>query len=294
MTIDSHIHFFPPAIAANPVVWAEARGEQHWAAVVAKDFPHGLQSWPTETELLAALDGAEIDTAILLGWYWEQQETCEEQLAWYLDIKQRHPERFLVFAPIQPRAGAAVLDYAKRALDAGVSGFGEMLPAAQDFDINEDPVWHQLCELCAERGVPINLHVTEAAGHDYTGRVETPLMDYVRLAQRHPETTFILAHWGGGLPFYELNPKVRRALRNVFYDTAASPLLYDSRIWHMVTEVIGPERILFGSDYPLRVYPKRQETASIVPLLEESRASGLSATSVEKILGGNARSLFGL
>ena len=36
----------------------------------------------------------------------------------------------------------------------------------------------------------------------YAGKA-TPLKDFVRLARRHPATTFILAHWGGLLPLRE-------------------------------------------------------------------------------------------
>ena len=32
---------------------------------------------------------------------------------------------------------------------------------------------------------------------------------------------------GGGLPFYEMNPRYKELFQNVRYDTAANPLLYD-------------------------------------------------------------------
>src|SRR5690606_37654389 len=101
--------------------------------------------------------------------------------------------------------------------------------------------------------VPFNLHVTDPLLR-VAGALPTPLEDYVQLAADHPDATFILAHWGGGLPFFELNPRVRRKLGNVFYDTAASPLLYDPAIFRHVCDVVGPERTLFGTDYPLRLH----------------------------------------
>ena len=69
----------------------------------------------------------------------------------------------------------------------------------------------------------------------------TPLEDYVKLATSFPETTFILAHWGGGLPFFELNQQVRGTLSNIYYDTAASPLIYEPSIFRRVIDLIGPE-----------------------------------------------------
>ena len=71
-----------------------------------------------------------------------------------------------------------------------------------------------------------------------------------RLAQRHPEATLVLAHWGGGLPFYELMPEARETLRNVYYDTAASLYLYDDAIFRQVMSWV-PDKVLLGTDYPL-------------------------------------------
>jgi hypothetical protein len=61
----------------------------------------------------------------------------------------------------------------------------------------------------------------------------------------------ILAHWGGGFFFYELMPEVARAAQRVYYDTAASPFLYRPLIYRIALKIVGPKRILFGSDYPL-------------------------------------------
>ena len=51
--------------------------------------------------------------------------------------------------------------------------------------------------------------------------------------------TVIAAHWGGGLPFYALMPEVREALENVYFDTAASHLLYDATVYRRVIELVG-------------------------------------------------------
>jgi hypothetical protein len=61
-----------------------------------------------------------------------------------------------------------------------------------------------------------------------------------------------LAHWGGGLFFYHLLKKaVKETLKNVYYDTAASPFLYDSRIYRYAKDLIGLDKVLLGTDYPL-------------------------------------------
>ena len=80
-------------------------------------------------------------------------------------------------------------------------------------------------------------------------------------------------------------PEVPDELRNVYFDTAASPFLYRPEIFATVAGIIGPERILFGTDYPL-LHHRR--------ILEQVDNSGLDDLSKAAILGGNAEKLLGL
>ena len=123
--------------------------------------------------------------------------------------------------------------------------------------------------------------------------MDTPLADYVWLARQYPEAILILAHWGGLLPFYELNPGVHKQMSNVYYDTAASPLLYEKKIFRNVLDAIGPERILYGSDYPLRLYPGKLQQPDFQTFLHEIHSANLTPEEEEAILYGNARKLFG-
>ena len=79
-----------------------------------------------------------------------------------------------------------------------------------------------------------------------------------------------------------MKKEVRQALRNVWFDTAASPYLYVPEIYRVAGEIVGFEKILFGSDYPL-LKPKRY--------LEEMASAGLSNEAISKIAGDNAAQL---
>jgi predicted TIM-barrel fold metal-dependent hydrolase len=46
-------------------------------------------------------------------------------------------------------------------------------------------------------------------------------------------------------------PEVKEALRSTFFDTAATPLLYDPLIYRQAIDLVGADRILFASDFPL-------------------------------------------
>ena len=46
-------------------------------------------------------------------------------------------------------------------------------------------------------------------------------------------------------------PEVLRDMENVYFDTAASPFLYSPTVFESVARIVGAERILLGTDYPL-------------------------------------------
>jgi uncharacterized protein len=131
----------------------------------------------------------------------------------------------------------------------------------------------------------VNLHVTDSDARPYPGKIETPLTDFAQLARTFPQTTFVLAHWGGLLPLCD--PSARE-LGNVYYDTAASPLLYSAEIWRRFAAVVPRERVLFGSDFPLNLYPRVSVEAEMGRLLAEARAYGAG----DDILGRNFERIF--
>ncbi len=88
---------------------------------------------------------------------------------------------------------------------------------------------------------------------------------------------------GGRPPF--LRPHEKEApevFKNVYFDTAASPYLYRKEIYRLAAEMVGPEKILFGSDYPL-LPPSRY--------VKEIDEAGLPEDWQEMILGKNLAGL---
>jgi len=289
MIIDCHVHLYPDAAIADPAGWAAARGEAKWAGMVGPraDGAPSLQGWANVERLLRDMDAAGVDRAVLVGWYWENPATCAEMNRFHAACVRRHPDRLEAFATLHAAAGAeAVAAELKRCREEGLSGLGELCPPAQGHGYDE-PALAAALELAAQWFWPVNLHVTEPAGRAYPGRVETPFLELLALARRHPEVRFILAHWGGMLPFFELNQAVAKPLRNVFYDTAASPLLYRPAIFPLVARAVGADRIVYGSDYPLRLYPRHQAEPDFARFLGEIHASGLTQPELAAVLGKN-------
>lgn len=288
--IDFHIHHYPEAVAKDPIAWATANKEAHWAQLMQSNK---LQGWPSTQTLLQDMREAQVQRAVLQGWYWENLATCIEHNSWLAHLVQTYPHQFSGFASIQPLAGNAAIDALKKAHDEGLIGIGEMFPAAQGFAM-DDSTWLKIVAWATEHRLPIMLHVPEPVGHHYAGKISAPLEDYQWLAENFPETIFIFAHWGGLLPFYELNEYCKKIFHNVYYDTAASPLLYDQDIYASVVDAIGSEKILFGSDYPLRTFPKRQQRPHFKHAINEVKTAGLTASDLDNILNKNALKLLGL
>ena len=198
MITDCHVHLYPDAANADPVGWAEARGETRWAAMVGPRADGGtsLQGWADLERLLRDMDVAGVDRSVLLGWYWEQAATCAEQNRFYAQCVRRHPDRLEAFATVHAGAGTAgVLGELARCREEGLTGIGELCPPAQGFGY-DDPALAAALERAADWRWPVNLHVTEPAGRPYPGRVETPFLELLALAARHPDVRFVLAHWG--------------------------------------------------------------------------------------------------
>jgi predicted TIM-barrel fold metal-dependent hydrolase len=293
MLIDAHIHYTPPSLAAD--LDAFVRAEPFWGLMLtSRPGGKSVQGWATAERMIADMDAAGIDKVVLMGEYRRSHEGCVARNDQALEILRRWPRRVIAFAMVQPLAGQAALDELARCLDRGMRGVGELGPYGQGYRL-DDPDFLCLAEACIRHDIPLNLHANEEVGGYYPGKATTPLRDYYRLASRYPELKLILAHWGGGLFFYELMPEVRQALANVWYDTAASPLLYPTRdIFDVALRCVDHRKLLYASDYPLQLYPRRQPEPDFRPFLAEIEDMGLSDDVRADILGGNAARLLGL
>jgi uncharacterized protein len=91
-----------------------------------------------------------------------------------------------------------------------------------------------------------------------------------RILERFPDVRIIAAHWGGGLPFYELMPEVARLATNVVYDSAATTYLYRFPVFRAVIELVGARRVLFGSDFPVLGQERLRKRVTQLGLAEDT------------------------
>ena len=291
MRIDCHVHFTPPSLRDDFSHYEQT--EPYWALLAKpKSGKPGLQDWVTPEQMIADMDKAGIDQVVLLGEPLASHENCVERNNIALQLVNRYPERIIAFAIIQPLAGQKAIGEVKRCLDGGMRGLGEMGHYCGGYRFNSKEFLN-VVEVCVQYQVPINLHSNEEIGHFYFGKSTIPLRDYYQLACDVPELRIIMAHWGGGLFFYEMMPDVKKKLKNVFYDTAASPLLYPTdQIFPIALQILDHHKILYGSDYPLRICPAKQKVADFQPFLAEIDDLKLDEEKIEDIFGKNFLRLF--
>jgi uncharacterized protein len=288
--VDAHIHYMPPELRARLPELAER--EPYWGLLL--DPATSVQGWADAPRLLADMDRAEIDRVVVQGEYFQRHESCAARNDASIALVRAHPERVMAFAAIQPRAGRLALEELERCVAGGLVGVGELNPYAQGFGL-DDPDFLRLCEACLRHGLPLLLHANEPVGRAYPGKATTGLADYHQLAARYPELKLVLGHWGGGLLFYETIPSVRRELRNVWYDTAASPLVYATEaIFRAALSCVDHRKILYASDYPLLLFPRTQREPDFLPFLRQIDALGLDDEVRAAILGRNAARLLAL
>ncbi|HSI09307.1 MAG TPA: amidohydrolase family protein [Rariglobus sp.] len=295
--IDAHVHLYPPDVNRDPAGWAAAHGEPQWARMsvrTRKTTGRAVQGFPSLDELLRDMDAAGVERAVLLGWYWQRQENCVSQNRFHAECVRAHPDRLLAFATVQADVGAEALVEVRRAKDDGLIGLGELSPHSQGVAV-DDERWLGLLTLAGELGMPVNLHVTEPECAPYPGRVETPLADFWAMARAFPQVRFILAHWGGRI-WRAAGETEKKPPANVWVDTAATPLLYgvaESEVWREGFAACGPERVLWGTDYPLDLYPGDAGFGTMAGFLRQARAV-LPTAALDTVLGGTAARLFGL
>ncbi len=279
MIIDFHSHVFPPQIKKNRNRYIDS---DPCFAILYSDPKAKLV---TADELIASMDRAGVDVSVILNIGWTTHELCVETNDYILESITRYPDRLIGFCSIQPQSFEAALDEIERCAKGGIKGVGELRPDIQLFDLMDDEVMEPFTSMLRKHQLIVLTHASEPVGHIYTGKgAVTPEVLYPFIA-RHSDLNIVCAHWGGGLPFYTLMPEVKKAMENVYFDTAASPFLYSPQIYEQVVPLVGADRVLFGSDYPLM----EQER-----LIREIQACDLPEEAKKQILAGNAKRLLGI
>lgn len=279
MIIDFHTHIFSPRIKKKRDEYIES---DPCFATLYSDKKAVLAD---ADDLIRNMDKEGIDMSVVLNIGWATHDLCVETNDYIMESVAKYPGRLVGFGAVQPRAFQSAWREMERCAEGGLKGIGELRPDIQLLDFHDTEVMEPFFEAVNRLDLIVLTHSSEPVGHLYQGKgAVTPELLYSLVVQ-YPETKIVCAHWGGGLPFYALMPEVGQALKNVWFDTAASPYLYKPDIYKKVIGMVGEEKVLFGSDYPL-LSQKR--------VADEITSLSLEYETEEALLSGNARRLLGL
>ena len=278
MIIDFHTHVFPSFFRERQYSVADESG---FTSIYSspKARVAGVKT------LLDSMDKEGIHKSVIFGFPWDKNEHFKRHNDYVIEAVNRYPERLIGFACFSPLASGGAGE-AERCLRAGLSGVGELAFYSGGLSSRVFNALGEIMGICREFDVPVLLHVNEPVGREYPGKIHNDLSEIYAFIKTYPLNRIILAHWGGGIFFYAvMKNEVKDVLRNVWFDTAASPFVYSPCVYRTAEELVGPEKILFGSDFPL-IEPQRY--------FEEMSSSGVSEQSLMKIKGLNAVELLGL
>ncbi len=233
----------------------------------------------TAEELVEAMDRDGVQRSVAMGMGWTDTGLACEVNDYIIDSVRRWPDRLAGFAGVNPAWGDDAAREVDRCAAQGLIGVGELHPDTQSYDLGDETVMTPVMDVARERALIVTTHSSEPVGHQYAGKGKTWPETLWRFIRSFPDVTIVCAHWGGGLPFYTLMPEVAEGLRNVYFDTAASPFLYSPMVFAAVVGLVGADRILLASDFPL------MRVSRVLSQLDKSR---LSERQKRAITSGNA------
>lgn len=277
MIIDAHTHIFPDKVCRSREDYFE--GEEAFRLLY--DSP---KSRLIGADILVeSMDKHGVDRSVTFGFPWKHPDFYRKNNDYVIRSVQKYPDRLIGLCCLDVYSPGAVAEV-ERCLGAGLSGVGELAFYQSGIEPDALERLSPIMELCREKGAPVMIHTNEPVGHIYPGKTPNTLAQIYALAKGFPDNKIILAHWGGGIFFYHLLKKeARETLKNIYFDTAASPFLYTPEIYPTAIGLAGVEKILLGTDYPL-LPPDRY--------FRELESAGVSIEDREKICGLNTAGLF--
>ena len=289
-----HIHERPPDMAARYLTGiAGLRGVQKPIDEVAEWWRGYIADQPTYDAFVGRMDEAGIDKAVLFysddvgdGY---SDEALLEINRHVSRISERHPERIIPFASVDPRRGEAP-DILRRCIEEyGMRGL--KWHPDDGFYPNSEASFGVL-EVASELGIPLITHSGPLPGvrSEYAHPIH---LDDV--ASSFPELPVIAAHMGD--TWWRDWLAIVQYKRNIYGDlamwqfTAETNMAKLRAVLREIIDSVGPGQVLFATDAPAfeAIVPNGAWVDAVKSLVKESD-DGIQfrQDEVDVILGGNA------
>lgn len=268
---------------------------------------------------IRAMDKAGIDVSIVSltcpNVYWGEASTSLEAARESNDsmaaAEQAYPGRIKWFTSLPWQYPDLAVEELRRTCDLGAAGVMVIANVAGR-SLTEpafEPIWAEI----DARGLPVLVHPGEPPGADLMDMGQYDLswsvgfmfdttlaitrMIFDGFMDRFPKVQLIVAHGGAALPYLvgrfekgdavelpsrrRMTLKPTEYLRRLWYDC----ITYDLGALRYLVSVVGPDRVLFGTDWPHQVHDVYGSIANTGALPPDER---------DAIRGANAMRLFGL
>ena len=272
--IDAHIHVLPSAAG-----WERERlvAEDPWFATCHAHDERILTVPELQTSLGDALD----ERVVCMTWPFADAGRCVEGTEVLLN-ELHGDDRIRVAGMVNPRspAAATVVDnFAHR----GVCALGELNADAQGWTDHLDELAPVL-EAAAAHDLPVVLHTSDPVGHRYPGKGTMHTEQLASVVRILPSNLrLILAHGGGGFPWYVQMPEFATVRAQLYCDLAAMPWLYEPSVLPLMIRSLGSSHLLYATDAPRFGRRRTQDWLA---------AAELSVEEYRDILERTAASLF--
>lgn len=247
--IDAHAHFYHAAA-----------GRADWADVNAARFRAGDRI------------GITYHVASVLGSYGFSSPTYfpspDDVTAGndaMLEICAREPDRVRMFVTVNPNYTTHALEEIDRCVARGA--IGVKLLASRRAD---DPLLDPIAEVAGARGLPVLHHIWQHRRREWPSQEISDGADLARLAARHPNTSFILAHIGGGGDYMHTFPAVRDH-RNIYPDLSGSGV--DRGMLDAAVAALGASRLLWGCDLTMETGLAKLRALDAIDLSADERSA---------------------
>ena len=300
MIIDAHCHYFRSFDQLSSFI--HTFGKMWGIEKPIGDLQHYFSTWVGDTnydKLVEEMDRSGVDVSVLFffdnideGENDEQVLKLNKHLA---NIEERHPERIISFASIDPRRKKASDLFRTCIEDHRLRGL-KWHP--DDGYYPNSPEAYRVLEVAEELDVPLLTHTGPLPG--WRSKYSHPIhLDDVALD--FPKLKIIAAHMGD--TWWRDWVAIAKYKKNIYGDLAIWQLMAGRelgkfrRILREIIDDVGVKQVLFASDMPcFEPLVSNRRWVEILRALPDDSPDGIKFTEkeVEAILGGNAASILNL
>lgn len=181
-----------------------------------------------------------------------------------LALQEREPHRVRSYVTVNPNDTAHARDEIARCAERGAVGV-KLAASRRADDALLDPV----AESAARFGFPVLHHIWQHRTREWPGQEISDGADLARLALRHPDVAFILAHIGGGGDYRHTFAAVAD-VPNIHLDLSGSGV--DRGMLDDALHAVGIRRLLWGCDITMETGLAKLRALEVIGLDAEAMA----------------------